>query len=175
MAPLVPLEKRRLSSQHQVSPSPFFSSSSSHTSKHNYTTQTLTHTVTLTSTSSSTLCKILFPHVMWSAQAVRESKIDHINHHLCLVWNPKHVISRFEVPLWNSTCQVIFLPHLQAIMSCEYDCVCRGKYYGLTLKPLAKLKALWKVKFQYWSPKENEIFQTILIPTHKHHHYCGYF
>ena len=62
-------------SRHQVSPSPFLSSSSSHT------TQTVTHTVTLTSTFYNT-AQILFPHVMWSAQAVRDLKIDHTQRHV---------------------------------------------------------------------------------------------
>ena len=44
--------------------------------QHNYTTKTVTLTVTLTSTSYNTV-QILFTHVMWSAQAVRDSKIDH--------------------------------------------------------------------------------------------------
>ena len=58
-------------SKHQVSPSPFLSSSS-------HTTQTVTHTVTLTSTSYSTL----YRHILWSAQAVRNLKIDHTQRHL---------------------------------------------------------------------------------------------
>ena len=55
-------------SRHRVSPSPFLSS-------------TVTHTVTLTSTSYNTV-QILFPHVMWSAQAPS----------ICLAWNLKHII-----------------------------------------------------------------------------------
>ena len=54
-------------SRHRVSPSPFLSSSSSHTPRHNYTSQTLTHKVTLTSSSTLGPIQILIPHVMWSA------------------------------------------------------------------------------------------------------------
>ena len=36
-----------------------------------------------------TLLQILVPHVMWSAQVVRELKIDHTQHHLS---TPKHII-----------------------------------------------------------------------------------
>ena len=45
--------------------------------QHNNTTETVTLTVTLTSTFSRTLIQILISHVKWSAQAVRDSKIDH--------------------------------------------------------------------------------------------------
>ena len=62
-------------SRHRVTLPPFLSSSS-HTPQHNNTTQTVTHTVTLTSASYNTV-QILFTHVMWSAQAVHDSKIDH--------------------------------------------------------------------------------------------------
>ena len=34
--------------------------------------------------------QMLIPHIMWSAQAVRDLKIDHTQCHLA--WNPKHVI-----------------------------------------------------------------------------------
>ena len=66
-------------SRHWVSPSPFLSSSS-HTTQLNYTNSYtyshpnlnfLQHTI-----------QILVPHVMWSAQAVRELKIDHTQCHL---------------------------------------------------------------------------------------------
>ena len=63
--PLGALREEQAMSQHRISPSPFLSSSSI---QRNYTTQT----VTLTST-----IQIHVLHVMWSAQAVRDLKIDH--------------------------------------------------------------------------------------------------
>ena len=72
--PLGAFQEEQAMSRHRVSPSPFLSSSS-------HTTQTVTHTVTLTSTSYNTV-QILFPHVMWSAHAVRDSKIDQTQRHL---------------------------------------------------------------------------------------------
>ena len=62
--PLGAFREEKAMSRHRVSPSPFLSSSS-------HTTQTVTHTVTLISTSYNSV-QILFPHVMWSAQAVRD-------------------------------------------------------------------------------------------------------
>ena len=63
--PLGAFREEQAMRRHRVSPYPFLSSSSSHTTQR-YTTVTLT--ATLTSTSSRTL-QILIPHVMWSAQA----------------------------------------------------------------------------------------------------------
>ena len=59
-SPLGAFQEEKAMGWHQVSPSPFLSSSSSsHTSQHNYTTQTVTLTVTLTSTSYSTLYNVV--------------------------------------------------------------------------------------------------------------------
>ena len=66
--------------RHRVSPSPFLSSSSSQ--QHNNTTQTVTLTVTPNLNFLPHTIQILIPHVMWSAQAVRDSKIDHTQRHL---------------------------------------------------------------------------------------------
>ena len=69
--PLGAFREEQTMSRYRVSPSPFLSSSS-HTAQLHYTNR---HTVTLTSTSYSTLYR--YSHVMWSAQAVHDSKIDH--------------------------------------------------------------------------------------------------
>ena len=73
-------------SRHRVSPSPFLSSSS-------HRTQLLyTNIYTYSHPNLNFLqytVQILIPHVMWSAQAVHDLKIDHTQ---CLVRNPKHVI-----------------------------------------------------------------------------------
>ena len=51
-----------------------------------------TQIVTLTSTSRNTV-QILFPHIMWSAQAVHDSKNrPHLTQSICFARNPKHVI-----------------------------------------------------------------------------------
>ena len=62
---------------HQVSPSPF-PSSSSHTTHLHYKINLYIHS-TLTSLLSVYNYKIHISHVTWSAQEVRESKIDHTN------------------------------------------------------------------------------------------------
>ena len=66
-------------SQHLVSPSPFLSSSSLTTQSHYTNSYTYSHPnlIFLQYT-----IQILFPHVTWSAQAMRDSKIDHTKHHL---------------------------------------------------------------------------------------------
>ena len=72
--PLGAFREEQAMSQHGVSPSPFLSSSS-HTPQHNYTTQTVTHTVSHPNLNFlQYTIQILIPHVMWSAQAVRDSK-----------------------------------------------------------------------------------------------------
>ena len=68
--PLGAFREEQAMSWHRVSPSPFLSSSS-HTTRLHYTyihpnLNFLQCTI-----------QILIPHVMWSVQAVRESKIDH--------------------------------------------------------------------------------------------------
>ena len=60
--------------RHQVSPSPFLSSSS-HTPQHNYTNSYTYNHPSLNFLQYT--IQILVPHVMWSAEAVRDSKIDH--------------------------------------------------------------------------------------------------
>ena len=75
---------------HRVSPSPFLSSSP-------HTTQTLHYTNSYTYSHPNLnflqyTMQILVPHVMWSAQAVRDSKIDHSPPFIRLAWNPKRVI-----------------------------------------------------------------------------------
>ena len=65
--PIGAFREEQAMSRHRVSPSPLLSSSSS-----SHTTQfTLQYTI-----------QILDPHVMWSAQAVSELKIDHTQRHL---------------------------------------------------------------------------------------------
>ena len=79
--PLGALREEQAMIRHRVSPSPFLSSSSSNTTQLYYTNSYtyshhnlnfLQHTI-----------QILVLHVMWSAQAVRELKIDHTQRHLC--------------------------------------------------------------------------------------------
>ena len=61
--------------QHWVSPAPFLSSSSSHTTQLQYT-NSYTYSDPNLNFLQCTI-QILVPHVMWSAQVVRDSKIDH--------------------------------------------------------------------------------------------------
>ena len=61
-------------SRHRVSPSPFLSSSF-HTTQFHYT-NSYTYSHPNLNFLQYTI-QILVPHVMWSAQAVRDSKIDH--------------------------------------------------------------------------------------------------
>ena len=119
-APLVLFEKSRLWAGTGFHILPFFHDHHNPT-QHNYTTQT----VILPSTFSYSI-QIPVPHIMWSAQAVRELKIDHIQCHLA--WNPKHVIvqwvgigthTHFRLPTFFSVVsiapqakvqKIIFLP-----------------------------------------------------------------
>ena len=88
--PLGAFREEQAMSRHGVSPSPFLSSSS-HTTQLHYT-NSYTYSHPNLNFLPYTI-QILIPHVMWSAQAVRDSKIDHTQCHLIhLVWNPKHVI-----------------------------------------------------------------------------------
>ena len=73
-------------SRHRVSPSPFLSSSS-HTTQFHYT-NSYTYSHPNLNFLQYTL-QILVPHVMWSAQVVRDLKIDHTQHHLSTCMEPK--------------------------------------------------------------------------------------
>ena len=84
--PLGAFREEQAMSRHWVSPSPFLSSSS-------HTTQLLyTNSYTYSHPNLNFLqytIQILIPHIMWSAQVVRNLKIDHTQRHLsCLAWNP---------------------------------------------------------------------------------------
>ena len=73
--PLGTFREEQAMNRHQVSPSPFLSSSS-HTTQLHYTyihpnLNFLQYTI-----------QILVPHAMWSAQAVRDLTIDHTQRHL---------------------------------------------------------------------------------------------
>ena len=75
VGPLGAFRKEQAIRRHRVSPSSFLSLSSSHTTQLQYTNSyTYSHPnlIFLQYT-----IQILVPHVMWSAQAVRDSKIDH--------------------------------------------------------------------------------------------------
>ena len=75
-------------SWHRVSPSPFLSSSASHTTQLHYTNS---YTYSYPNLNFlKYILQILITHVMWSAQAVRDSKIDSPS--IRLVQNPKHII-----------------------------------------------------------------------------------
>ena len=67
-------------SRHWVSPSPFLSSSSSRTTQLHYT-NSYTYSHPNLNFLQYTI-QILVPHIMWSAQAVHDSKIDHTQCHL---------------------------------------------------------------------------------------------
>ena len=72
--PLGAFQEEQAMSRHWVSPSPFLSSSS-HTPQLHYTNSyTYSH---LNLDFLQYTIQILIPHVMWSAQAVRDLKIDH--------------------------------------------------------------------------------------------------
>ena len=61
-------------SRHRVSPSPFLSSSSCTTQLHYSNSYTYSHPIV---NFLPYPIQILIPHVMWSVQAMRDSKIDH--------------------------------------------------------------------------------------------------
>ena len=85
--PLGPFQEEQAMSRHWVSPSPFLSSSS-HTTQLHYTNSYTYSNPNLYFLQYT--IQILVPHVMWSAQVVRELKI---NHTQCrLPQNPKHII-----------------------------------------------------------------------------------
>ena len=72
--PLGAFREEQAMSLHQVSPSPFLSSSSHTTQLHYTNSYTYSH---LNLNFPQYTIQILIPHVMWSAQAVHDSKIDH--------------------------------------------------------------------------------------------------
>ena len=73
--PLSAFREEQAMSRLLVSPFPFLSSSVP-TQQHSYDTQTGSHSHPNLKFLQYTI-QILVPHVMWSAQAVRDSKIDH--------------------------------------------------------------------------------------------------
>ena len=77
--PLGAFQEEQAMSRHRVSPSPFFSSSSHTTQLHYTNTYTYSHP---NPNFLQYTIQILVPHVMWSAQVVRDSKIDHTQRHL---------------------------------------------------------------------------------------------
>ena len=78
--PLGAFREEQAMSRHRVSPSPFLSSSSSHTTRLHYT-NSYTYSHPNLNFLHYTI-QMLVPHAMWSAQAVRELKIDYIQRHL---------------------------------------------------------------------------------------------
>ena len=78
--PLGDFREEQAMIRHRVSPSPFLSSSSSHITQLHYT-NSYTYSHPNLNFLQYTI-QILFPHVMWSAQAVRDLKIDHTQRHL---------------------------------------------------------------------------------------------
>ena len=72
--PLGAFREEQAMSRHRVSPSPFLSSSS-HTTQLHYT-NSYTYSYLNLNFLQYTI-QILVPNAMWSAQAVRDSKIDH--------------------------------------------------------------------------------------------------
>ena len=79
VSPLGAFREEQAMSQHRVSPSPFLSSSS-HTTQLHYTNSYTDNHPNLNFLPYT--IQTLVPHVMWSAQAVRELKIDHTQRHL---------------------------------------------------------------------------------------------
>ena len=73
--PLGAFREEQSMSRHRVSPSPFLSSSSSHSTQLHYT-NSYTYSHPNLNFLQYTV-QILVPQVMWSAQAVRELKLDH--------------------------------------------------------------------------------------------------
>ena len=74
--PLGAFREEQAMSRDRVSPSPFLSSSLSRTNTILHYTNSYTYSHPNLNFLQYTI-QILFPHVMWSAQAVRDSKIDH--------------------------------------------------------------------------------------------------
>ena len=79
-SPLGALQEEQAMSRHRVSPSPFLSSSSSHTTELYYT-NSYTYSHPNLNFLQYTI-QILIPHIIWSAQVVHELKIDHTQCHL---------------------------------------------------------------------------------------------
>ena len=80
--PLGAFREEQAMSRHRVSPSPFLSSSS-HTTQLHYT-NSYTYIYPKLNFLQYTI-QILVPHVMWSAQVVRDLKIDHTQLHLSVL------------------------------------------------------------------------------------------
>ena len=74
-----PLSAFLAMSQHRVLPSPFLSSSSRTTQLHYMNSYTYSHP---NLNFLQYTIQILIPHVMWSAKAVHELKVDHTQCHL---------------------------------------------------------------------------------------------
>ena len=87
-SPLGAFQEEQAMSRHQVSPSPFLSSSSRTTQLHYTNSYTYSHS---NLNFLQYTIQVLVPHVMWSAQAVHDSKIDHTSS-VCLVWNLKCIV-----------------------------------------------------------------------------------
>ena len=83
--PLGAFREEQAMTRHRVSPSPFLSSSF-HTTQLHYT---YSHP---NLNFLQYIVQILVPHVMWSAQAVRDSERPHLTPSISLAWNPKRVI-----------------------------------------------------------------------------------
>ena len=135
-------------SRHRVSPSPFLSSSS-------FLLNTITphkqlHIVTLTSISYSTLYR--YPHVIWSAQAVRDSKIDHTQRHLLPCAEPEarnsavgwhwntHTLNKFVQ--FALKCSLVF----DRVLNCELKSNCKTfiKQLIILLNPfVSTVSILW--------------------------------
>ena len=82
--PLGAFREEQAMSRHRGLLSPFFHHHHRHSTQHNYITQTVTHSHPNLNFLQYTM-QILVPHLKWSAQAVRDSKIDHIQRHLSIL------------------------------------------------------------------------------------------
>ena len=74
-----------------------------HLTQHNYTTHSYTYSHPNLNFLQYTI-RILVPHVMWSAQAVRELEIDHTERFLSASRNPKQVIVQWVGRGTNKHC-----------------------------------------------------------------------
>ena len=77
--PLGAFREEQAMSRHRISPSPFLSSSFHTTQLHYTNSNTYSHS---NHNFLQYTIQILLPRVIWSAQAVRDSKIDHTQRHL---------------------------------------------------------------------------------------------
>ena len=109
--PLGAFREEQTMSQHWVSPSPFLSSSS-HTTQLHYT-NSYTYSLPNLNFLKYTI-QILVQHVMWSAQAVCDSKIDHTQRHLSTLGGPWYFSRRagYEpAPDITFSLPIIIIPH----------------------------------------------------------------